>query len=158
MSDDTANTNTDLYNIRGRIAKNRQELQHSNSKYLELNAMIDNMKSVLDQVEERFKALSDSLSDVVLRVNEIEKNQLTFSDVKSQITEFSSAELQPVLNELCDDIENAISEVKLVKQKQCQLLQFQKLEEDVTCVDVRSASSAGKSLVKPLQLQKKPRF
>lgn len=158
MSDDTANTNTDLYNIRGRIAKNRQELQQSNSKYLELNAMIDNMKSVLDNTEERFKALSESLNDVVLRVNEIEKNQLTFSDVKSQITEFSSAELQPVLNELCDDIENAISEVKLVKQKQSQLLQFQKVEEDLTCVDVRSASSAGKPLVKPLQLQKKPRF
>lgn len=158
MSDENT-ANTDLYNLRQRMQKNRESLQQTNNKYIEVVDKVDSLKSSVDILLSRIDALETQQKQCADKVLELDtKPQLTFSDVASKISEWSSAELQPVLDELCDDMENAITEVKLVKQKQQQQLQqqlsFSKVEEDaISVVDVRP--STAKQPMRALQLQKK---
>jgi predicted nuclease with TOPRIM domain len=158
MSDENT-ANTDLYNLRQRMQKNRESLQQTNNKYIEVMDKVDTLSSSVDTLLNKIDALELVQKQCSDKLVELEtKPQLTFSDISTKISEWSSAELQPVLDELCDDMENALTEVKLVKQKQQQQLQqqisFAKVEEDaISVVDVRP--STAKPVVKPLQLQKK---
>lgn len=159
MSDEnTVNTaNTDLYNLRQRMAKNRESMQQSNNKYVEVVASIDNLKSTIDDLIARLDAMDGVQKACDERVTQIEnKPVVNFSDVSQKISEWSSAELQPILDELCSDIENAITDVKIVKQQQQKQLAFNRVEDDaLSSVDVRP--STAKPTIKSLQLQKKSR-
>jgi chromosome segregation ATPase len=141
--------NTDLYNIRERMSKQRENIQSYNSKYLELTQKLDESKQQHDLLVLTVEQLIAKNQELEDKINE----KCSFVDIETKINEWSSAELQPVLNELCNDIENAISEVKLVKQKQLQSLEsFSKMESD----NVNLAKTG--PFVKTLQLQKKTRL
>jgi archaellum component FlaC len=157
------NTNLDLYNLRTRLQKNRENLQQTNEKYVEVATKLDTIKASHDgvvsdvgQLADKCVQLEDKQNELSDKLEEMKKTMITFEDIAKKISEWSGAELQPVLNELCDDIENAISEVKLVRAKQLQTQQsFNKVEEDnLNSINVTSV----KQPMKSLQLQKKGRL
>lgn len=107
--------NTDLYNLRVRLSKSREGMRFTGDKIVEHQQKIDEVKqkqeehkSTLDTVETRVKVLEDKL-------------QTQSDDVVNHINSLTSEQIQPLLDELCTDLENAINEIKLLKQRVVQL-------------------------------------
>jgi predicted RNase H-like nuclease (RuvC/YqgF family) len=150
-------TNVDLYNLRSRLAKNREQLKNDSSRYLEVQSCMDD---VVQQFSEHKTTATDKMQQLEDRLSQLEsKKILTFEDVDQKLNEFCSVSLLPTIQELCDDLENAITEFKSTKQKVDALTKVRQIEEDSMSLASQDIKPASRSLsAKPLQLQKKTRF
>lgn len=149
--------NTTLYAFRERLQQNRSSLQSVNEKYLKLDEKLDKLQTSCDDYEKKLNLVIDKQNDVLSKVDKLQSESLSYDNVKEAINEWSNAELQPVLNELADDMENCITEFKQLKQKQnLAFNSFNKMENDIDTQSVQSTKQSPQ--VKTLQLQKKTRL
>ena len=150
--------NTELYNLRNRIAKNRENLKDNTQKYVEVNTNLDTVKTTLDNVKSAVDMHDNKVSELEQNIKQLQDKQtLTFDDMQKTISEWSKAELQPILDELCNDIESCIAEVKLFKSKVDKMV-IRPIDDDMISnngdLKSLSVSKIGNPASK-LQLQKK---
>lgn len=105
--------NDDLYNIRQRMSANREQLRDANSKYLDMQAQHNELLSKVSNVENVLSSVQG-------------QTQLTFEDFSSFLSEWCSSTLQPVLDELCEDLEKLTRDSKEYGDR------LQKLEKNVS--------------------------
>lgn len=130
-----AERNDDLYNIRQRMQLNRDTMRDFNGKYLDLQVKQNELTSKLAEFE---TTLSNSNN----------QKQLTYEDFGTFLSEWCSATLQPILNELCGDLEQISGEMKEMNMKIEKLEKNQvqiKVEDDVQSnVGEKKVISAGR--------------
>lgn len=151
--------NTGLYGFRERLTKNREHLKSHEQKYLQLEEKMDKLTNTHDELDKKINSVVEKQGELYVLLYKIQSDLLTYDSVKETINDWSNAELQPVLNELCDDMENVMSEVKLLKQKQLNSFNsFTKMESDLDTQSVQSIQIKPSPQVKHLTLQKKTRM
>jgi predicted nucleic acid-binding Zn-ribbon protein len=142
----TEERNDDLFNIRQRMQMTRSNLQDSNSKYMDLQIKQSELVNKLAELETHVTQKDNT-------------KQLTFEDLASFISEWSSSTLQPVLNELVDDFEKMALEIKELNLKVASLEKNQvqiKVSDDDVANSVQSEKkSFASGIPAKLSLQKK---
>jgi chromosome segregation ATPase len=104
-------SNTNLYGIRSRIESNRANIKQSSDRFVDI---LKNVQSLSDDHEQT----KSSVTDLASRVNTLE-NQ-TAPDVSNQLSEFSVSQLEPLLNDLQDQIEALSIDVQTLKANKFQ--------------------------------------
>ena len=137
-------SNTSLYSgLRQKMSINRGNLKESSDKLVDLQA---NFNLALLQISE----LQAQMQVIQNRVGELEGNDISQS-ITSALQNFSDDNVQPLLEELCTDIQSITEDVKILKLNSVQIKTY---ESDLT--DSQSSTSINKTQpkVKPLTLNR----
>ncbi len=136
-------TNSDLYSIKNRLVEHRQVLRNDNNKYVELNQQIDALKTENQKQEEKTTDLMNRLT--LLEQQNTMYKFLNQDDISKAITEWSKAELKPILDEILDDCETCFTETKLMKEKLNKAI-VQTIDDTASNTDIKQITRVNSSL------------
>jgi len=101
--------NTDLYGLRSRILTNRTNIKQSTERFSDIQNTLANHQSIVDTV----KSTTD---DLLTRVQVLEQTKgITEECVVSKLSDYSVNNLEPVLNDMQDQLEALTIEVNSLK-------------------------------------------
>lgn len=138
-------SNTSLYSgLRQKLSANRENLKVSSERIVDLQTAFTASQEKISELQAQMQVLQNRVAELEgTNVNEL---------MVSSLQTFSDENIQPILEELCGDIQSITEDVKILKS--CSTPQIRALDSDL--VETQSQVSVNKNQpkVKPITLNR----